>query len=134
MILAINIIYLSSHNNKERIRLGIRATVVLVCIFVNGMKNQNHRDRIPNIFASKCLVQNVVFIMRCLVKAVQDDISAKTVPIILYASIYLGKTAKRHKFACHRHFPVKQLIFKILFFHTSIVDFFLLKKENSIYS
>ena len=33
------------------------------------------------------LVKNVVFIPRCLVKAVQDDISAKTVPIWLHHTV-----------------------------------------------
>ena len=59
--------------------MGFSATVVLV-LSNNVMKNSNHHTKIPNIFAFINLVQNVFLIMICLVKAVQDDIYAKTVP------------------------------------------------------
>ena len=42
------------------------------------MKIRNDYDKNPNISASKYLVLNLVFIPRCVVKAVQNGVSSKT--------------------------------------------------------
>ena len=47
----------------------------------NVIKNKNHNITNTNVFAFIYLEKNVVFILKCLVKAVRDDISAKIVPI-----------------------------------------------------
>ena len=60
------------------------------------MHIQNHHNINPNIFALMNFVYIVVFILRCHVKAAQDDITTKTVPELLFVGIaddvYIGAT------------------------------------------
>ena len=60
----------------------------------------------PNIYVFIYLIENVVFLPRCLVKAVQDDIFAKTVPsdcITHYSAIMAFKDEDNILYQMHEN-------------------------------
>ena len=68
--------------------LLLRAVYLLVCIFLNISYSKNLHNIGPKLFAFHIFgLKCFVFIPICLVKALQDDISVKTIPILLHHTL-----------------------------------------------
>ena len=61
--------------------LVLRAVFLLICIFLNHSSSKNLHNKDPKIFAFHIFGLKCCLIPECLVKALQNDISVKTVPI-----------------------------------------------------